>query len=177
MAAPTVIALAEAIFVYTDELAADVVEGYLRMQSDEAGERERRRRRLATLLLDADAHDPEAIAHAAELARWPLPRVARGAGARRRHARGGHAPARRSTRSPAPTAAARGSCCPTPTAPAGARRSSAAVDGMRGGPRPDGRHRRGPSLAALGAADARARRAAARCRRRRPTRVATTSRP
>jgi hypothetical protein len=72
---PIVISLAEAIFVYTDELATDVVEGYLRMQSDEAGERERRRRRLAALLLDADDHDPAAIEHAAELARWPLPRT------------------------------------------------------------------------------------------------------
>jgi PucR C-terminal helix-turn-helix domain/GGDEF-like domain len=72
--ASTVIALAEAIFVYSDELAADVVEGYLRIQSDQAGERERRRRRLATLLVDPAAHDPEAIAHAAELARWTLPR-------------------------------------------------------------------------------------------------------
>ncbi len=54
-----VIALAEGIFVYTDALAADVVEGYLRMQSDEAGERERRRRRLAALLLDPEGHDPE----------------------------------------------------------------------------------------------------------------------
>jgi hypothetical protein len=69
-----VISLAEAIFVYTDELATDVVEGYLRMQSDEAGERERRRRRLAALLLDAEEHDPAAIEHAAELARWPLPK-------------------------------------------------------------------------------------------------------
>ena len=68
------ISLAEAIFVFTDELATDVVEGYLRMQSDEAGERERRRRRLASLLLDPDGADPEAIEHAAELARWPLPR-------------------------------------------------------------------------------------------------------
>jgi hypothetical protein len=75
IAAPTVITLAEAIFVYTDELATDVVEGYLRMQSDEAGERERRRRRLASLLLDTENHDPEAIEHAAELARWPLPRT------------------------------------------------------------------------------------------------------
>ncbi len=73
--APTVITLAEAIFVYTDELATDVVEGYLRMQSDEAGERERRRRRLTSLLLDTENHDPEAIEHAAELARWPLPRT------------------------------------------------------------------------------------------------------
>ena len=69
------ITLAEAIFVYSDELGSDVVEGYLRMQSDEAGERERRRRRLATLLLDADGHDPDAIERAAELARWPVPRT------------------------------------------------------------------------------------------------------
>lgn len=69
-----VIALAEGIFVYSDALAADVVEGYLRMQSDEAGERERRRRRLAALLLDPEGHDPEALYRAAELAHWPLPR-------------------------------------------------------------------------------------------------------
>jgi hypothetical protein len=68
-----VIALAEAIFVYTDELGTDVVEGYLRIQSDEAGERERRRRRLGALLLDIEDHDPEGIARAAELARWPVP--------------------------------------------------------------------------------------------------------
>jgi hypothetical protein len=71
-----VIALAEAIFVYTDELAAEVVEGYLRMQSDEAGELERRRRRLATLLLDPEREaDPEVLPRASELARWPIPRV------------------------------------------------------------------------------------------------------
>ncbi|HEY8764335.1 MAG TPA: hypothetical protein VIM18_09095, partial [Solirubrobacteraceae bacterium] len=69
-----VIALAEGIFVYSDALAADVVEGYLRMQSDEAGERERRRRRLAALLLDPEGHDPDALARAAELARWAVPR-------------------------------------------------------------------------------------------------------
>lgn len=74
VSAPVAIAIAEAIFVYADDLAADVVEGYLRIASDEAGERERRRRRLAQLLLDPDGHDPEAVAHAAELARWPLPR-------------------------------------------------------------------------------------------------------
>jgi hypothetical protein len=72
---PAVIALAEAIFVYTDELATGVFEGYLRMQSDEASERERRRRRLASLLLDAESHDPETIARAAELARFSLPRT------------------------------------------------------------------------------------------------------
>jgi hypothetical protein len=72
--APLVIALAEAIFLYADELTDDVVEGFLRMQSDEAGERERRRRRLAALLLDPEGNDPEAIERAAELARWPVPR-------------------------------------------------------------------------------------------------------
>ncbi|HET9719109.1 MAG TPA: hypothetical protein VFP55_03435, partial [Solirubrobacteraceae bacterium] len=71
-----VISLAEGIFVYTDELAAEVVEGYLRMQSDEAGELERRRRRLATLLLDPDLDgDPEVLARASELARWQIPRI------------------------------------------------------------------------------------------------------
>jgi hypothetical protein len=70
---PLVIALAEAIFVFTDELGTEVVEGYLRIQSDEAGERERRRRRLAALLLDAEGYDPEAISRAAELARWRVP--------------------------------------------------------------------------------------------------------
>jgi hypothetical protein len=53
-----VIMLADAIFVFSDELAGGVVEGYLRIQSDEAGELERRRRRLATLLLDPVGHDP-----------------------------------------------------------------------------------------------------------------------
>jgi hypothetical protein len=72
---PTVIALAEAIFVYTDELGTEVVEGYLRIQSDEAGERERRRRRLASLLADREGHDPEAIERAAELARWTVPQA------------------------------------------------------------------------------------------------------
>jgi hypothetical protein len=72
--APVAIALAETIFVYGDELATDVAEGYLRAQSDQAGELERRRRRLASLLLDDGDHDVEAIDNAAGLARWPLPR-------------------------------------------------------------------------------------------------------
>ena len=71
---PSVIALAEAIFVYAESLTDDVVEGYLRAQSDEATERERRRRRLGELLLDPDGYDAQAIEHAAELARWAMPR-------------------------------------------------------------------------------------------------------
>ncbi|MGZ4274584.1 MAG: PucR family transcriptional regulator [Solirubrobacteraceae bacterium] len=75
VSAPATIALAEAIFVYGDELATDVVEGYLRIQSDQAGERERRRRRLAGVLLDPAGPDLEVVARAAELAQWPLPRT------------------------------------------------------------------------------------------------------
>jgi hypothetical protein len=74
VSAPVAISLAEAIFVYGDELAADVVEGYLRIQSDQAGERDRRRRRLAAALLNPAGHDAEAVARAAELAAWPVPR-------------------------------------------------------------------------------------------------------
>jgi hypothetical protein len=74
VSAPATIALAEAIFVYGDELATDVVEGYLRIQSDQAGERERRRRRLAAALLDPAGQDHETVARAADLAQWPLPR-------------------------------------------------------------------------------------------------------
>ena len=75
VSAPATIALAEAIFVYGDELATDVVEGYLRIQSDQAGERERRRRRLAAVLLEPGGPDPEAASRAAEQAQWPLPRT------------------------------------------------------------------------------------------------------
>jgi hypothetical protein len=74
ISAPATIALAEAIFVYGDELATDVVEGYLRIQSDQAGERERRRRRLAATLLDPGGQDSESVARAAELAQWLPPR-------------------------------------------------------------------------------------------------------
>jgi hypothetical protein len=75
VSASATIALAEAIFVYGDELATDVVEGYLRIQSDQAGERDRRRRRLAAALLDPAGLDREAVGRAAELAQWPLPRT------------------------------------------------------------------------------------------------------
>ncbi len=70
-----VVGLAEGVFTYSETLAADVAEGYRRIQSDEAGERERRRRHLAGLLLDPGGHEREAIERAAEPARWPLPRT------------------------------------------------------------------------------------------------------
>jgi hypothetical protein len=65
--------LAEAIFVFLDELTSDVVDGFVRAQSDEAGERDRLRGMLAALLLDPAGHDAETIERAALRARWTLP--------------------------------------------------------------------------------------------------------
>jgi len=69
--------LAEAIFAYIDELAGQSVEGYAEAQTAEAGERGRRRARLAELLLADDdiAVDREAVEAAAARAGWPLPRT------------------------------------------------------------------------------------------------------
>jgi hypothetical protein len=64
--------LAEAIFVYMDELSALSIEGYTTAQAREAGTLERRRRRLLKLLLNQPASSG-AIATAARAARWPLP--------------------------------------------------------------------------------------------------------
>ena len=71
----TLTALAEAIFAYGDQLIGEVVDGYARAQSDEAGERARHRRRLAAMLLDPDGHDPAALRRAAALAAWRLPQT------------------------------------------------------------------------------------------------------
>jgi hypothetical protein len=65
-------ALADAIFGYIDELAADSVDGYAEAQQAAAGERERRRRRVLTALL-ADAVDAETLRAAATEAEWELP--------------------------------------------------------------------------------------------------------
>jgi hypothetical protein len=65
--------LAEAIFVYMDELSALSIEGYTTAQAREAGTLERRRRRLLKLLFNQPASPPQAIAAAAKAARWTLP--------------------------------------------------------------------------------------------------------
>ena len=67
-------ALAEAIFAYIDELAAESVEGYAAAQARVAGEAERRRRRLRRAAR-ARARRPAAVATAAADAGWPLPRL------------------------------------------------------------------------------------------------------
>jgi hypothetical protein len=69
----TLAALAEAIFSYSDELSSQVVQGYADAQSDQAGEREHHRHKLARLLADPREHDPVAIARVAALARWQVP--------------------------------------------------------------------------------------------------------
>lgn len=64
----------EAIFVYLDELAAAAAQGYLDARAEFAGERERRRRRLLDLILADPPASTEAVAEAARVAGWPLPR-------------------------------------------------------------------------------------------------------
>ena len=68
--------LADAIFAYIDELAADSVEGYAQAQQAAAGERERRRRRALAALL-GDGFELEALRIAAADAGWEIaPQVA-----------------------------------------------------------------------------------------------------
>ena len=72
--AETLVLLAESIFAYIDELSAESAEGFAQEQADRAGEAERRRAVLIELLVSATPATPEALAAAAEDARWPLPR-------------------------------------------------------------------------------------------------------
>ena len=66
--------LAESVFAYINELSADSVEGYSEARSRREGERQRRRRELALLLLrDPPAEDPDLRANAL-LADWSVPR-------------------------------------------------------------------------------------------------------
>jgi hypothetical protein len=65
--------LAEAIFAYIDQIAAESVAGYASAQARVAGEAERRRRRLVTALVEGEP--PAAVEAAAQEADWPLPRL------------------------------------------------------------------------------------------------------
>ncbi len=68
----TLALLAEAVFAYIDELSALSVEGYAEEQSVAAGELQRRRRRLAQLLLAPDP-DEGSVRGAAAAAGWEPP--------------------------------------------------------------------------------------------------------
>jgi len=65
--------LAEAIFAYIDQLAAESVAGYASAQARVAGEAERRRRRLVAALVEGEP--PAAVEAAAQDAEWALPRL------------------------------------------------------------------------------------------------------
>lgn len=66
------VALAEAIFVYIDELSAASAAGYAQAQSADAGRREAVRSELAEIILDGGGDTEGARALSAEAA-WPLP--------------------------------------------------------------------------------------------------------
>jgi PucR C-terminal helix-turn-helix domain len=65
--------LAEAIFAYIDELAADSVEGYAQAQAEVEDVRRRRRGELAALLLADQPADATDLAAAARAASWEIP--------------------------------------------------------------------------------------------------------
>jgi hypothetical protein len=65
--------LAEAVFAYIDELAADSVEGYSQAQAEVEDVRRRRRRELVALLLGDPPADAADLAAAARAAAWDVP--------------------------------------------------------------------------------------------------------
>lgn len=65
--------LAEAVFAYIDELAADSVEGYAQAQAEVEDLRRRRRRELVALLLDDPPAGAADLAAAARAAAWDVP--------------------------------------------------------------------------------------------------------
>lgn len=71
----TLAALAEAVFIFVDQLSSASARGYVVEQSEAAGERERRRDDLVDLLL-SDRADETAVRGAAARAGWALPRSA-----------------------------------------------------------------------------------------------------
>ncbi len=74
--APEVLAaLAEAVFVFIDQLSSASARGFVMEQSEAAVTRERLRDELVELLL-SDRSDSEAVQAAASRAGWPLPREA-----------------------------------------------------------------------------------------------------
>ena len=65
--------LAESIFAYIDELSAASAEGHAQEQAAAAGEAQRSRRRLATLMIQSPPPSQAAVEDAAREAGWPLP--------------------------------------------------------------------------------------------------------
>jgi hypothetical protein len=65
--------LAEAVFAYIDELAADSVEGFAQAQAEVEDVRRRRRRELVALLLGDPPADAADLVAAGRAARWDVP--------------------------------------------------------------------------------------------------------
>jgi PucR C-terminal helix-turn-helix domain len=65
--------LADAVFVYVDELAARTVEGYREAQARTTAEQLESRRRLFEFLAGAPGAPPSALVELARSAHWPLP--------------------------------------------------------------------------------------------------------
>ena len=85
--------LAEALFVFLDEIAALSAEGYAQAQAQVAGELQRRRRRLLSLVLAEPPAAMEAIGELARLAQWRQPRLVSVVVLAGRHSAGGSVPA------------------------------------------------------------------------------------
>ena len=69
----TLAALAEAVFIFVDQLSSASARGYVQEQSESVAERERLRDELVELLL-SDRSDAAAVRGAANRAGWPLPK-------------------------------------------------------------------------------------------------------
>jgi hypothetical protein len=68
------VTLAEAIFVYIDELSASSVEGYASEQAAQAGYRDVVRSRLAEILIEGEASlQPDVVRQLADSAAWTVP--------------------------------------------------------------------------------------------------------
>ncbi|HEX4364718.1 MAG TPA: helix-turn-helix domain-containing protein [Solirubrobacteraceae bacterium] len=70
---PVLYRLGEAIFAYIDEISGESIEGYAAEQSEAAGERQRRRARLVSLLAAEPPAAPEDVRAAAVRAAWRPP--------------------------------------------------------------------------------------------------------
>lgn len=71
----TLALLAESIFAYIDALSAMSAEGFAEAQIQAAGELDRQRRRLVTLLISDPPPEAKTIEEAAREARWERPRL------------------------------------------------------------------------------------------------------
>jgi hypothetical protein len=73
LSATTIGSLVDAIWAHVDDLADAAAQGYAEARAAEVGELDRRRRRLFDLLVSEPPAGEEAVAAAAQVARWHVP--------------------------------------------------------------------------------------------------------